>query len=106
VAAPLVVDGHAWQYRIAVRTGTVYTSLDPDGLIQAGGRREWLWTRERGVSLRSLALQFGLRNPPVGTVLAGADSPAQVDEIVEAASVVIPDAIWTEVAERIARQQG
>jgi hypothetical protein len=29
-----------------------------------------------------------------------------VDEIVEAASVVIPDAIWTEVAERIARQQG
>jgi aryl-alcohol dehydrogenase-like predicted oxidoreductase/murein tripeptide amidase MpaA len=66
----------------------------------------WLWARERGVSLRSLALQFGLRNPHVGTVLTGADSPAQVDEIVDAVSVEIPDAIWGEVAERIARQQG
>ncbi len=64
----------------------------------------WLWARERGVSLRSVALQYGLRNPLVGTVLAGADAPEQVDEIVAAAFDPLPPEIWDEVAERIARQ--
>lgn len=64
----------------------------------------WLWARERGVSLRSLSLQYGLRNPQVGTVLVGADSPAQVDEILASTNDRIPEAIWAEVDERIAQQ--
>ncbi|HVC34194.1 MAG TPA: aldo/keto reductase [Chloroflexota bacterium] len=67
-------------------------------------REWWLWARERGVSLRSLALQYGLRNPLVGTVLAGADTPAQVDEIVDALSEPVPNGVWAEVEERIAQQ--
>ena len=67
-------------------------------------REWWLWARERGVSLRALALQYGLRNPLVGTVLVGADTPDQIDEILAAASESIPASIWAEVEERIARQ--
>jgi aryl-alcohol dehydrogenase-like predicted oxidoreductase len=64
-------------------------------------RAWWLWARERGVSLRSVALQYGLRNPLVGTVLVGADTPAQLDEIIAAADDRIPPRIWAEVEERI-----
>lgn len=71
---------------------------DPDA---ARARDWWLWARERGVSLRALSLQYGLRNPRVSTVLAGADTPQQVDEILTARDTVIPDAIWAEVEERI-----
>jgi aryl-alcohol dehydrogenase-like predicted oxidoreductase len=71
----------------------------------AGMARDWwLWARERGVSLRALALQFCLRNPRVGTVLVGADTPDQVDEILAAADEEIASDIWAEVEERIARQ--
>jgi aryl-alcohol dehydrogenase-like predicted oxidoreductase len=71
----------------------------------AGRAREWwLWARDRGVSLRAVALQFGLRNPRVSTVLVGADSPPQIAEIVAAANEPIPGEIWAEVDERIARQ--
>jgi aryl-alcohol dehydrogenase-like predicted oxidoreductase len=71
----------------------------------AGRAREWwLWARDRGVSLRAVALQFGMRNPLVSTVLVGADSPAQIAEIVAAANEPIPTDIWAEVDERIAQQ--
>lgn len=75
----------------------------PDARV---AREWWLWARERGVSLRALALQFGLRNPRVGTVLVGADTPDQVDEILAAARESIPGEVWAEVDERIARHAG
>jgi aryl-alcohol dehydrogenase-like predicted oxidoreductase len=71
----------------------------------AAARDWWCWARERGVSLRALALQFGLRNPKVGTVLVGADTPTQVDEILAAAAEPIPAGVWAEVDERIARHR-
>ncbi len=67
-------------------------------------RQWWLWAREHGVSLRALALQYGLRNPLVGTVLVGADAPEQVDEIIASATEPIPQSIWEEVEGRISRQ--
>src|SRR5579884_1368431 len=71
----------------------------------AGMARDWwLWARERGISLRALALQFGLRNPRVGTVLVGADTPDQVDEILAGADEEIASHIWAEIEVRIARQ--
>jgi aryl-alcohol dehydrogenase-like predicted oxidoreductase len=63
----------------------------------------WMWSRERQVNLRAIALQYGLRNPHVGTVLVGADTAAQVDEIVDAAQEPIPPWVWEEVEERIRR---
>lgn len=76
---------------------------DPDARL---ARDWWLWARERGISLRALALQYGLRNPNVSTVLVGADTPEQVDEILSARDTVIPEAIWKEVEERIRRGVG
>ena len=38
--------------------------------------------RERDVSLRAVALQFGLRQPNVSTVLVGADTSAQRAEMI------------------------
>src|SRR5581483_578106 len=73
----------------------------PDARV---ARDWWLWARERGVSLRALALQYGLRNPKVGTVLVGADTPDQVDEILAAAREPISREIWAEVEEHIAHQ--
>lgn len=77
------------------------TSMFKDVEEAKAARDWWLWARDRGVSLRSLALQFGLRNPKVSTVLVGADTPAQVDEIMAAATDPIPDSIWAEVEEQI-----
>ena len=78
-------------------------SILRDRSDMALARDWWLWAREREISLRNLALQFGLRNPHVATILAGADSPAQVDESVDAVTARIPDSIWAEVEERIER---
>jgi aryl-alcohol dehydrogenase-like predicted oxidoreductase/murein tripeptide amidase MpaA len=78
-------------------------SILRDRSDMALARDWWLWARERGISLRNLALQFCLRNPHVATVLAGADSPAQVDESIDAVTARIPDSIWAEVEERIER---
>lgn len=64
----------------------------------------WMWARERGVNLRAVALQFGLRNPKVGTVLVGADTPEQVDQINQAAQEPMPLEIWEEVDDRIRGQ--
>jgi aryl-alcohol dehydrogenase-like predicted oxidoreductase/murein tripeptide amidase MpaA len=66
-------------------------------------REWWLWARERQVSLRSLALQFGLRNPAVATINAGGSRPEQVDEVVAAMTDPIPESIWQEAEDRIAR---
>lgn len=65
-------------------------------------RNWWLWAREREIPLRALALQYGLRNPNVSTVLVGADTPEQIDEIRAAATHPIPESIWEEVEQRIA----
>jgi D-threo-aldose 1-dehydrogenase len=112
-AAPLIEEA------AAAGVGVILAQVILAGLLAGGdpaqsifadrpdaksARDWWLWARERGVSLRSLALQYGLRNPKVGTVLVGADSPEQVDEILTSASEAIPESIWAEVEERIARQ--
>ncbi|HLZ09424.1 MAG TPA: aldo/keto reductase, partial [Chloroflexota bacterium] len=69
-------------------------------------REWWLWAHEREISLRNLALQYGLRNPNVSTILVGGDTPAQVDEIVDAVTARIPDSIWAEAEERIESLKG
>ena len=65
-------------------------------------RQWWVWARERGVSLRAVALQFAMRQPLIGTVLVGADTAGQVDEFMEAAAESLPTGIWDDVDARIA----
>ena len=67
-------------------------------------REWWLWARERGVSLRSVALQFGLRNPKVGSVVVGCATPHHVDESLAAAYEPLSESLWEEIEERIRRQ--
>lgn len=76
-------------------------SQRPDAVA---ARDWWVWARERGISLRAVALQYGLRNTRVGTVLVGADRSEQVDDIVQSAGEPISANIWDEVEERIDRQ--
>lgn len=66
----------------------------------------WRWAQERGVDLLALAIQFGLRNPHVGTVPIGAQRASEVERNVAASTAPIPDAVWQEVEQRIAAGQG
>ncbi|MBI2525795.1 MAG: aldo/keto reductase [Candidatus Rokubacteria bacterium] len=69
-----------------------------------GAREWWLWTRQRGVPLQAVALQFPMRHPGVGTVVIGANNPLEVEESVAAATFPVPAEIWTEVEERMRRR--
>jgi aryl-alcohol dehydrogenase-like predicted oxidoreductase len=66
---------------------------DPDVQSALWIRR---WAGDRGVALPALALQWVLRNPGVGVVLAGAASPAEVEENVRAVSMPLPPKVWEE----------
>ena len=56
------------------------------------------WAAARGASLPALALQWVLRNPRVGVVIAGAVSPAEVEESVRAVTPPLPPGLWEELA--------
>jgi aryl-alcohol dehydrogenase-like predicted oxidoreductase len=66
-------------------------------------REWWEWAREREVPLRSVAIQYPMRNPAVASVVVGASSPAEITDAVAAATMKLPDEIWREVEERIGR---
>jgi D-threo-aldose 1-dehydrogenase len=70
----------------------------------AAAHEWWSWARDRGVSLRAVALQYALRHPLVGTVVVGADTPEHVDQNLDAAYEPIPAEIWAEVEQRTAVQ--
>ncbi len=57
----------------------------------------WEWARDRGVSLRAVALQYCLRNPHVDALLGGVDSPTQVEQNVAAILEPLSEGIWEEV---------
>lgn len=83
------------------KPGAIPDRLYPFHLI---ARDWWLWAQEKGVSLRSVALQYGMRNKKVGTVAVGCASPKHVDESLAAAYEPLSDELWEEVEYRIRRQ--
>jgi aryl-alcohol dehydrogenase-like predicted oxidoreductase len=83
------------------RPGAIPERLYPFHLI---ARDWWLWARERGVSLRSVALQYGLRNSKIGSVVVGCATPEHVDESLSAAYEPLSSSLWEEIQERIRRQ--
>jgi D-threo-aldose 1-dehydrogenase len=50
--------------------------------------------RRHGVPLRAAALQFPRAHPAVATVVVGARSPAEVDDMVAMSSVDVPSGLW------------
>ena len=61
---------------------------------------------EAGVPLKAAALQFSLREPRVASTVVGVSRPERVDEILELASVPVPEATWARLEElALPRQQ-
>lgn len=54
----------------------------------------WTWCRNRGVSLRALALQFVMAAPMDGIALPGPANRKEVEEVYEAATVDIAPEVW------------
>lgn len=63
----------------------------------------WHWARERELPLQAVAVQFVMRQPGVSSVVVGASSPREIEENVRAATFPLPEEIWAEVDERMAR---
>jgi aryl-alcohol dehydrogenase-like predicted oxidoreductase len=75
------------------RYGSPAREDDPEVRAALQARR---WAAERGLPLPALALQWVLRNPRVGVVLAGAVSPAEVEENVRAVTSPLAENVWEE----------
>ena len=112
-ASSLIDEAHAAGLGVIVAQAVLAGSLaGPDPLTNphtahrpdaAAAHGWWAWAREREVPIQALAVQWVLRNAKVGTVLIGPKTPAEVEENVRMATMALPDGIWAEVDERIAR---
>jgi aryl-alcohol dehydrogenase-like predicted oxidoreductase len=56
----------------------------------------WAWCRDRGISIRHLAMQFCMAAPIDGIVIYGPANRRQVEEGYEAATTPVPDEVWRE----------
>ena len=70
----------------------------PDELIDRAKALRVVCERH-GTSLMSAALAFPLREPSVGTVLLGARSTAELDQLLEIDIDAVPAGLWSELAE-------
>jgi aryl-alcohol dehydrogenase-like predicted oxidoreductase len=113
-AADLIDEAHSAGVGVIVAQAIVAGLLagpDPALSERMRGRPEyararpwWIWANERGLPLQAVAVQWVLRNPKVGCVLIGPRAPAEVEENVRLAATPLPEAVWAEVEERIARE--
>lgn len=67
---------------------------EPNRETDARAHAMWLWCRERGLSLRALALQFCLAAPIDGVVMFGPAKRQEVEEGYEAATAEIDPETW------------
>lgn len=63
----------------------------------AVAQRLWLWARERGVDLLSVALQFSLRERRLATTIVGAKTAAEIVRNIEAATVAVAPQLWADL---------
>jgi D-threo-aldose 1-dehydrogenase len=54
-----------------------------------------------GVPLRAAALKFSLRDPRIASTVVGTATPAHVDELVDLASLEVPDGLWQQLSELV-----
>ncbi len=62
----------------------------------------WEWAQARGVGLLAINLQFCLREPRIASTLVGARDPGEIEADIAAATVALPDDLWTELARFLA----
>jgi len=87
----------ARRHDVGVMVGTVL------GLRELSGREPersprahamWEWCRDRGVSLRHLAIQFALAAPVESMVIIGAGTPEHMEEAYADAATPVPPEVW------------
>ncbi len=86
---------------IALKVRPYRQMYTPDDIAQA--RAWYAWCRERQVDLRHLNMRFVLANPDIDTVLTGAASVYEIEANVHEATSAIPNDVWTEALDRVAR---
>ncbi len=74
----------------------------PPELIERARRLEAICTRY-GVPLPAVALQFSLRDPRITSTIVGMTRPERLAQTIDLARAPIPDALWAEVEQEIAR---
>lgn len=80
----------------AIEDGTFDYAAAPDSIVQRA-RSIQEACRAADVPLLAAAIQFPLRHPAVGAVVAGMRQPAEVISDVAAARVSIPEAAWEQI---------
>ena len=76
------------------------TGREPDAREHAAAHEMWQWAKDRGYSIRDLAIHFALELPIEGCVLIGPSTAAQVEEDIASAAKPIPDEVWQAFHER------
>lgn len=71
------------------------TGVEPDARKHPRAHAMWRWCRDRGVSVRDLALQFCLALPIDGAVVAGPGTAKEVAEVIASATTTMDESIWT-----------
>ena len=74
----------------------------PPELVERARRLEAICTR-LGVPLPAVALQFSLRDPRITSTIVGMTRPERLAQTLDLARTPIPDALWAEVEQEIAR---
>lgn len=93
IGAPLATGLLAGGDAPLCRYGSAARPEDPDVQAALRVRR---WAADRGISVPALALQWILRNPRVGAVIAGAVSPQEIEESVRAVTTPLPATVWSD----------
>lgn len=81
----------------------MYRDAPPD-LVERARRLQSLCARH-GLPLPAVALQFSLRDPRITSTIVGMTRPERLSQTIDLARTPIPDALWAEVEEEIARSR-
>jgi D-threo-aldose 1-dehydrogenase len=68
--------------------------LPPSAAVAERVQRLQAWCAAQGVGLAAAALQFVARNPHVDSVLLGPRSVSELDELLDAFALPLPDGFW------------
>lgn len=79
----------------------MYRDAPPD-LVERARRLEAICARH-GLPLPAVALQFSLRDPRITSTIVGMTRPERLTQTIDLARTPIPDDLWTEIEQEIAR---
>jgi aryl-alcohol dehydrogenase-like predicted oxidoreductase len=89
------------QVIVEARAATQMWAARPNDVARANAI--WRWSIDNEVDLRAMALQFCLRNEQIATTLVGPRTPLELQEILEAATLQIPERDWLSLEDALPR---